>query len=132
MSGERQFEYFFLHYRPQLAGAQSVIVAVVLFEADMSAESFCQLRTAPGWQSRIQRLRRHEDLKYLEAIFRDIDQQLTNGNSRKAMIEMIEDSFSGSLYVSPRMQAVTADPAGFLEQLASRDGGQRNALGMKR
>lgn len=111
----QQCEYFLIRYVPNLLRGEYVNFGIVLLDA--AQKDFAEVRWAKDL-SRVRCLDADADLEYLTALEQDLKQKLSSAADRAAMLQIIEDSFSNAVQVSPTRALVTDAPNVAIERLA--------------
>ncbi len=116
MTGHKQFEFFILRYMPDVVKGEFVNVGIVMLEP--AAGGFRGVRFTRDWR-RLRCLDPEADLELLEAVENEVRTRLESDAmdcskggiaipQRDWMLKTIQDSFSGTIQVTP-MQAVLAE-----------------------
>jgi len=119
MATEVAFEYFFLHYAPNLTHERTIPLGIIFLDPRAWTTGLCIARFFPAWQSQVLRADPAADIDVLEALTREIERSLSVPESRIEMLKMIEDSFSNQLRVSNRHTCKTSTPFLEIESLIS-------------
>jgi hypothetical protein len=132
MAERRQLEFFLLRYVPDAVKDEFVNLGVVLLERNGSG--FAGVRFTRDW-SRVRCLDPAADLEVLAALEGEIRTRLAEAGSREDFLRRIQESFSGSIQLSPTRACLAEEPQAELESLAAmylestRRAGKRAAAG---
>lgn len=137
MAELRKLEYVVLRYMADAATDEFVNVGLVVVEPRTGPEGFSQARFQKDWK-RLECLDPDVDIEMLEAIEREIHEQLKSLPGQAELIRLLETSYSGIIQLSETRGCVTDDPAKEIEKLASiyfrdRDAGasKRASIGVR-
>lgn len=114
----KKLEFFLLRYVPDAVKDEPINLGVVVIEPGAKDEGFADVRFTRDWQ----RVRRHDpqvDVEMLEALERDIRENLGDAQDREVLLRKLGDSFSNLIQVAPPKACLAADPAKEIEKLAS-------------
>jgi hypothetical protein len=78
---------------------------------------FCEARFIGDWQQ-LQSFADDADIEWVRAMASDIQQQLRIPTSREHLLQLMEDSFSGAIQLSPWQACVADNPLSEDESLA--------------
>ncbi len=117
MAERHKLEFFVLRYVPNVVRGEFVNFGVVMFDPSAAGSGFAEVRFARNWE-RVRQADGQADVEFLDALQRDIRQQLADVRDRETLIRKIEDSFSNLIQASPREALVTEQPELEIEQLA--------------
>ena len=118
MASKRHQELFLLRYVPSPTANESVDIGLVLLELSESARSVVDARFISNWQQ-VQALDPDADIDFLDALARDICEQLKNDNS-KEMLQRMEDSFSNAIQLSSCVEHSSNNPGSDIETLVAK------------
>ncbi|HVN20759.1 MAG TPA: hypothetical protein VMU05_18370 [Dongiaceae bacterium] len=108
-----------LSYAPSAISESSVPIAVILFEPQAICTGFCKAEFGARWKEDVLRLDPEADIGNLELFRRDVDVQLGRSESRAALLETIQDSFSNAIRISVSGDCMAEDPTEELRHLSS-------------
>jgi len=117
MSEKRPFEFFVLRYMPDTVKEEFVNIGLVMLEPDANGNGFAGVRFRRDWR-RVWCLDPQADIEVLEAVEKDIRQQLTNTHDRTALMQKLQDSFSNLIQLSPVKACLAEEPANEMELLS--------------
>ncbi|HYX70992.1 MAG TPA: DUF3037 domain-containing protein [Terriglobales bacterium] len=132
MAERRQLEFFLLRYVPDAVKDEFVNLGVVLLERN--GGGFAGVRFTRDW-SRVRCLDPAADLEVLAALEGEVRTRLAETKDRDAFLRRIQESFSGSIQLSPTRACLAEEPQAELESLAAmylestRRAGKRAAAG---
>ena len=106
MAEKRKLEFFLLRYVPDAVKGEFVNFGLVALENGPDGAALLDVRFAKDW-GRVQCLDPQADLEVLEALQREIRQEIGQMRDRAALLKRMEDSFSGVVQISPVMPAFT-------------------------
>jgi Protein of unknown function (DUF3037) len=81
----------------------------VLLDPSALPTGFCEARFIVDWE-RLQSFNDDADIELLRAMASDIEKQWRNPDSRERLLQLMDDSFSNAIRLSPRYTCVTEDP----------------------
>jgi len=110
MSEKRKLEFFLLRYVPDAVKGEFVNFGLLALENGANGAALVDVRFTKDWR-RVQCLDPQADLDVLEALQREIRQEIGQTRDRAALLQRMEDSFSNVIQVSPVMPALTAKMA---------------------
>ncbi len=113
MSKSQACEFMVVRYAPDAVKGEFVNIGVVLLEAE---SGFAGVRFTHDWR-RVRCLDPDADLEMLARLEADLRARLA-GAGRDQLLTAMQESFSGSLQVTPATALLTAEPAAELERLA--------------
>jgi hypothetical protein len=119
----QQLQFFTLRYMPNIATGEFINIAVILFDP---SGGFCGVRFMTDWQQ-VQAFDPDADIKTLEAVGREIEEQFRSGKGEE-ILKTMEDSFSNAVQLSPGTVCLINEPRKEIEKLASRHLGK--SIGM--
>jgi hypothetical protein len=106
MAERRQLEFFVLRYVPDAVKGEFVNFGLLAFENEPNGTALVDARFTKDW-GRVKCLDPQADLDVLEALQRDIREEIGQTKDRAALLRRMEDSFSNVIQVSPVMPALT-------------------------
>jgi hypothetical protein len=106
MAEKRKLEFFLLRYVPDAVKGEFVNFGLVALENGPDGASLLDVRFAKDW-GRVQCLDPQADLEVLEALQREIRQEIGQMRDRAALLKRMEDSFSSVVQISSVMPALT-------------------------
>ncbi|HXJ90780.1 MAG TPA: DUF3037 domain-containing protein [Candidatus Binatia bacterium] len=106
MAEKRRLEFFLLRYVPDAVKGEFVNFGLIALENRDEGSSLVDVRFTKNW-GRVQCLDPQVDLDVLEALQREIREEIGLTRDRAALLRRMEDSFSGVVQVSPVMPALT-------------------------
>jgi hypothetical protein len=106
MAEKRKLEFFLLRYVPDAVKGEFVNFGLLALESGVDGSSLVDVRFTKNW-GRVQCLDPQADLDVLEALQREIRQQIGQERDRAALLKRMEDSFSGVVQISAVMPALT-------------------------
>ena len=118
MAELRKLEYVVLRYVADAAKDEFVNVGLVVVEPRTGEEGFAGVRFRNDWK-RVEDLDPEVDLEMLEAIGREIKEDLKSLPGQAGLIRQFETSYSGVIQLSETRGCITNDPAEEIEKLAS-------------
>jgi hypothetical protein len=118
MPDGRHLELLLLRYVPSPIANDSVNIGLVLLELSASARSVIDARFTSNWQP-VRALDPDADVDLLDAVARDICEQLKNGNS-EGMLQRMEDSFSNAIQLLPCVEYCSNNPEEDIETLVAK------------
>ena len=110
MAEKRKLEFFLLRYVPDAVKGEFVNFGLLALENRPEGASLVDVRFTKDWH-RVQCLDPQVDLDVLEALQREIRQEIGQTRDRAALLRRMEDSFSNLIQVSQVMPALTAKMA---------------------
>jgi hypothetical protein len=128
MADLKRLEFFLLRYVPDAVKDEFVNVGVVMLESGANGAGFADVRFTRDWR-RARCLDPQVDVEMLEALERNIREQLGDVRDREALLHKLHDSFSNLIQVSTTKACLTEHPAREMEVLANLyfDGPKREA-----
>jgi hypothetical protein len=115
----RQLEYFLLRYVPDAVKEEFVNIGLIAFEdGAQQGRGFAEVRFTRDWQ-RVRCLDPQFDLPMLDALEREIQEELPDPEKRELLLKRMEDSWSGLLQISSRQNCLTENPAKEMQLLTS-------------
>jgi len=108
MPDKRQLEFFLLRYMPDAVKEEFVNIGVVMFEPGKSS-GFADVRFTRNW-NRVLCLDPGADIEFLQALERDLREQLQSVKDSEYLLSKLRDSFSNLLLVSPTRGALVEEP----------------------
>jgi len=118
MSKQRELEFFLLQYVPNVLRQERVNIGLVMIESGELNQGFADARFTREWK-RVRCMDPDVDVEMLEAMERDIRQQLTTVQDRGTLLSKIQESFSNLVELSPTMAYQAEDPQKEIEEMAS-------------
>lgn len=118
MADLKKLEFFLLRYVPDAVKDEFVNVGVVMLESGANREGFADVRFTRDWR-RVRCLDPQADVEMLEALERDIREQLREARDRELLLRKLDDSFSNLIQVSPTKACLAQEPVKEMETLAS-------------
>ncbi len=118
MAASRQLEFFLLRYVPDAVKDEFVNIGVVMVEDGASGPGFGDLRFTRDWR-RVKCLDPDADIEMLEALEHDLRARLAEAADRERILNILNDSFSGSLQLSPGKPCLAESPQEELGKLAA-------------
>jgi len=106
MTEKRKLEFFLLRYVPDAVKGEFVNFGLLALENGAEGSSLVDVRFSKDW-GRVQCLDPQVDLDVLEALQREIRQEIGLTRDRAALLRRMEDSFSGVVQISAVMPALT-------------------------
>ncbi|HYM76919.1 MAG TPA: DUF3037 domain-containing protein [Candidatus Dormibacteraeota bacterium] len=106
MAERRKLEFFLLRYVPDAVKGEFVNFGLLALESGPEGAALVDVRFTKDW-NRVQCLDPQVDLDVLEALQREIRQEIGQTRDRAALLRRMEDSFSNVIQVSPVMPALT-------------------------
>lgn len=106
MAEKRKLEFFLLRYVPDAVKGEFVNIGLVALENGLEGSSLIDVRFTKDW-GRVQCLDPQVDLDVLEALQREIRQEIGQTRDKAMLLRRIEDSFSSLVQISPVMPALT-------------------------
>jgi Protein of unknown function (DUF3037) len=116
MRQKRKVEFFFLRYVPAIVEDRFLDIGVLMVES--GGTNFVAARFLRDW-NQVLKIDADADVEVLQAMAREIEREWLRSVDRVAILRKMEDSFSNSIQISPKMISITYDPAKELERLAS-------------
>src|SRR5258706_5922138 len=110
-----QCEFFLLRYVPDAVKNEFVNIAVVLLDSDTTG--FADVRFARDWH-RVRCLDPDADVEMLQALEESVRAQIARAEDREKFLRMMNESFSGTIQVSPPSACLTEAPAREIDELA--------------
>jgi hypothetical protein len=110
MTEKRKLEFFLLRYVPDAVKGEFVNFGLVAIEDGPGGASLVDVRFTKDW-GRVQCLDPQADVDVLEALQREVRQEIGQMRDRAALLRRIEDSFSNVIQISPVMPALTEKTA---------------------
>jgi hypothetical protein len=117
MAEMSHLDFILIRYVPSVVRGEFITIGVILFDPVSLAQGFCDACFITDWQ-RIESFDPDADLDMLQAIASDIQGRVRSPTHRVRFLEMMEDSFSNSIQLSPRSRCITEDPMSAIEVLA--------------
>lgn len=114
MTEQRKCEFFLLRYVPNALREEFVNIGIVLRD---TASGAATVRFAPDWQ-RVRSFDPHADFDLLDGLAADLRARLADPGERNTMLNMMEDSFSSTIRLSPKQAVLTDSPEQELRRLA--------------
>jgi hypothetical protein len=106
MINERRLEFWVLRYAPKITTADGVNIGLLVVEPEN--EQFGEVRFASSWE-KVLRQDPDADLEMLEAFRDEIQRLWKNHTNRNFLIEMMENSWSNSLQLSPKHDMIARE-----------------------
>ena len=106
MAEKRKLEFFLLRYVPDAVKGEFVNFGLIALEHGEEGSSLVDVRFAKDW-GRVQCLDPQVDLDVLEALQREIRQEIGQTHDKAMLLRKMEDSFSGLVQISALMPALT-------------------------
>ncbi len=106
MAEKRKLEFFLLRYVPDAVKGEFVNFGLVALENGPEGSSLIDVRFTKEW-GRVQCLDPQVDLDVLEALRREIQQEIGQIRDKTMLLRRMEDSFSGVVQLSAVMPALT-------------------------
>jgi hypothetical protein len=119
MAQKYRFEFFLLRYAPNALSDEFMNIGIVLFDPAALLTGFFAARFIVDWE-RLQTFDDDAGIELLRATVADIERKLRNPASREYLLQLMEDSFSNAIRLSPRQACITEDPVSEVESLARR------------
>src|SRR5579871_4317934 len=110
MAEKRKLEFFLLRYVPDAVKGEFVNFGLVTFADGGNGSELIDVRFTRDW-GRATCIDPQADLQVLEALQREILQELGQSRDRMALLRRMEDSFSGVVQISSVMPALTKKAA---------------------
>jgi len=107
MAEKRKLEFFLLRYVPDAVKGEFVNFGLLALDGGPNGASLVDLRFTKDW-GRVQCLDPQVDLEVLEALQREIRQEIGQTRDKAMLLRRMEDSFSGVVQISPVMPALTS------------------------
>jgi hypothetical protein len=118
MTEKRQLEFFVMRYVPKVMTEEFVNIAVVILEPPIDSQGFADVRFVESW-NQVQSVDPGADIEVLDALKQEFRKQLQDVAQRRALLTLLEDSFSNVIQISPRKGCLADDPHKELAFLAS-------------
>jgi hypothetical protein len=118
MAELRKLEYFVLRYVADAATDEFVNFGLIVVEPRTGEEGFSEARFRKNWE-RVESYDPDVDIEMLEALGREIDEQLKSLPGQAGLVRLVETSYSGVIQLSETRGCMTNDPAKEIEKLAS-------------
>ena len=118
MAEQRQVEFFLLRYVPHALRQEFVNIGVVMVEDGANGSVFADVRFAKDWR-RLRGLDPQVDVDVIEALLREIRQEVGEVRDRAMLLKKLEDQFSNVIQLSAPMRVLAANPAEEIETLAA-------------
>jgi hypothetical protein len=109
-------KFFLLRYAPNAMKNEFINLGIVLFDPAAQRDGFCDVRFT-NWR-RVRSFDKEADIVLLRAIASDIGKHLRDPSRRAHFLQMMEDSFSDLIRLSPRQACISKNPLNTLESLA--------------
>ena len=106
MAEKRKLDFFLLRYVPDAVKGEFVNIGLVALENGPEGSSLIDVRFTKDW-GRVQCLDPQVDLDVLEALQREIRQEIGQTHDKAMLMRRMEDSFSSLVQISPVMPALT-------------------------
>jgi hypothetical protein len=106
MAERRKLEFFLLRYVPDAVKGEFVNFGLLALESGSDGASLVDVRFTKDWR-RVQCLDPQADLDVLEALQREIRQEIGQRLDRAVLLRRMEDSFSNLVQISAVMPALT-------------------------
>ena len=106
MAEKRRLEFFLLRYVPDAVKGEFVNFGLLALADGPDGASLVDVRFAKDW-GRVKCLDPQVDLDVLEALQREIRQEIGQTRERALLLRRMEDSFSGAVQISAVMPALT-------------------------
>jgi hypothetical protein len=117
MADFKKLEFFLLRYVPDAVKDEFVNIGIVMIESSASGAGFADVRFTRDWR-RVRCLDPQADVEMLEALERDVREQLGEASDRDKLLHKLDDSFSNLVQVSPTRACLSGEPAQEMEMLA--------------
>jgi Protein of unknown function (DUF3037) len=117
MAPKYYLEFFLVRYMPHIVTDEFMNIGIVLFDPAEPRLGFCEARFIPNWQQ-LTSFDEDLDIEEMRIIASDIERQLMDPDSRGYMLQLMENSFSNVIQVSPRKACVTDNPSREFDFLA--------------
>ncbi len=118
MAELRHLEFFLLRYVPDAVKEEFANIGLLMFEPGANGAGFAEVRFRRDWR-RVRCVDPQADIEMLEALERDIQEQLRNTRDRALFLKRMEDSFSNVIQLSSAKACLTENPVKELATLAS-------------
>jgi hypothetical protein len=118
MAASRHLEFFLLRYVPDAVKDEFVNIGVVVVENGSTGTAFSDLRFTQDWR-RVKCLDPDADIEMLEALEQDLRARLGESADRDRILNVLRDSFSGALQLSPAKACLAESPQEELGKLAA-------------
>ena len=118
IDGQKPVEVFVLRYVPNAVKGEFVNLGIIMVEPGTNANGFAEVRFTHNWR-KISCLDAQADIEYLQAMERDLRQQLSSVGNQDAVMKRLRESLSGVVELSPMVVCLTDDPAKELRMLTS-------------
>ncbi len=118
MIDSRQVEFFLLRYVPHALRQEFVNIGVLMVEDGANGTVLADVRFAKDWR-RVRGLDPQADMDVLEALLREIREQVGEVRDRATLLKKLEDQFSNVIQLSAPMQVLAANPAEEIATLAA-------------
>ena len=118
MGDLRKLEYFLLRYVPNAVRGESVNIGLVLTERGGDGGGFAGAHFIRDWR-RARCLYPDTDEEMLEALGREISEQLNTVEGKGLLLHRLMESYSGVIEISPVYQWEGEDPAEELKTLST-------------
>jgi hypothetical protein len=114
LTEQRKCEFFLLRYVPNALREEFVNIGIVLRESVSGAAT---VRFAPDW-ARVRSFDPHADFELLDGLAADLRARLALPAERGVMLDVMEDSFSSTIRLSPKQAVLTDSPEQELRRLS--------------
>lgn len=117
MADLRKLEFFLLRYAPDAVKDEFVNIGIVMVEPGANGGGFAEARFTRDWR-RLLCLDPQADIEMLEALQREVSQQVMGASSHDVLLYQLQDSFSNVIQLSPMKACLAEEPAKEIETLA--------------
>jgi hypothetical protein len=118
MTEKRQLEFFVVRYVPRVMAKEFVNIAVVMLESTVDSQGFADVRFAENWKQ-VKSLDPGADIEMLDGLKQEFRKRFQDVAQRRALLRLLEDSFSNVVQISPRKGCLADDPHQELALLVS-------------
>lgn len=118
MAEKRQIEFLLLRYVPHALRQEFVNIGVLMVEDGANGSVFADVRFTKDWR-RVRALDPQVDVDVIEALLREIRQEVGEVRDRAMLLKRIENQFSNVIQLSAPMQVLATNAAEEIETLAS-------------
>ena len=107
-----------VRYVPKVIAKEFVNIAVVMLERTVHSQGFAEVRFTESWKQ-VKSLDPGADIEMLDALKQEFRKRFQDVAQRRALLRLLEDSFSNVVQLSPRKGCFADDPHQELALLAS-------------
>jgi hypothetical protein len=105
MTEKRHLDFFVVRYVPKVIAKEFVNIAVVMLECTVHSQGFAEVRFTESWKQ-VKSLDPGADIEMLDALKQEFRKRFQDAAQRRALLRLLEDSFSNVVQLSPRKRCL--------------------------